>query len=287
MEAIAGYFENIAATKTYIDRYPASIIDLDALLKGGLLIEFGSGAGNDIKWLYEHGKPAHLMCSFEPDYGACLRLRYNLDPLLGLFSIMHLPINALKSGFDDCSANYVHANNMLLCAGSKDNIYTLVREAYRLLQNDGVAFGRTLSDKIDHQRAIKVQEKQAEVIARALAKPPLRKVERLKRFTRVTNASTRISHSYTEIVDSTTAEGRALLAEYNENRERRRHEKRPDFKEAFVLETVEALREGRLVGIPPQELEHMARSAGFSRTHTEIRRHPWKPTTDFYFRFDK
>lgn len=288
MKSLPGYFEDIASTKTYIGKYPASIIDLDALLNGGFLIEFGSGAGNDIKWLFEHGKRADSMCSFEPDVEACWRLRYNLDGLLGCWSILHLPLSAFDSNFSDGSANYVYANNMLHCLGNEDNVYACIEEAYRLLKRGGVFFGRTLSDKIDVKRIAEVKRKQRELIARALAEPPPERVECLQVFSRTTDCSTGISVFRTAIYDSQTPEGVARLERYNQEKEsRRKYEEIPDKKEAFALSTVRALQDGRLVGVAPEKLENMARSVGFNRNYTEVRDHPWKPTADYFFRFEK
>lgn len=287
MKSLRGYFENIAGLKTYIDKYPASIIDLPVLLDEEFLIEFGSGAGNDIRWLFEHGKAAHDMCSFEIDREALIRARYNLDELLGLWSIMHLPLDALNSGFKDGIVDYVYANNMLHCLSNEDKIYAAISEAYRLLGAGGVFFGKTLSDKVNPKRIAEVKSKQKKLIERASAKPQ-EKVTCLQVFTRETDCSTGISISRTVIYDSQTPEGVARLALYNQEKERRRkYEEMPDRKEAFALATVQALQEGRLVGIAPEKLENMARNVGFTHTHTEIREHAWKPTTDFYFRFEK
>ena len=58
MKSLPGYFENIK-NKTYLDRYPESIIRVNDL-KDKIFIEFGGGLGNDIVWL--------LSKSFNPKY---------------------------------------------------------------------------------------------------------------------------------------------------------------------------------------------------------------------------
>lgn len=79
-----------------------------------------------------------------------------------------------------------------------------------------------------------------------------------------------------------------FLKTLERNQKRVRKIPNPEYEKLkFALNTARALQEGRLVGLPPKELEDMARSVGFAHVYTELREHPWKPTTDFYFRFEK
>lgn len=322
MKSLPGYFQH-TIEKTYIDKYPPSIINLDKVIKNGTLLEFGPGTGNDLVWLLQNGKLPNQLNSLESDPEAFMILSDKLYnqlvimfkggmPLgklfimkteevaskissytpqtLALFWIhFHLPLGIGDQKYPSTGTfDYVYANNSFHCMGSKAGISTALSTAYSHLKPGGVLFGRTLSDKIDSKRITEVKRKQKEIIDSALAEPPLERVECLQVFSRLTDCSTGISVLRTAIYDSQTPDGAVLLEKYNQDMEnRRKYEEQPDRQEAFALATVRALQEGRLVGLPPKELEDMARSVGFAHVHTELREHPWKPTTDFYFRFER
>lgn len=57
--------------------------------------------------------------------------------------------------------------------------------------------------------------------------------------------------------------------------------------ERFALMTTKALEEDILIGFSENELRDLTRNVGFRKLYTEIKPWKWKPTTDFYFRFEK
>ncbi len=80
-QSIPGYFEHIR-DKTYIDKYPGSIIRLDDL-KHSKIVEFGSGVGNDVNYLISEMKcdPQNLFL-IESDIFHFIDTHDNLERLL-------------------------------------------------------------------------------------------------------------------------------------------------------------------------------------------------------------
>jgi SAM-dependent methyltransferase len=218
MKSLPGYFEHINR-KTYLDRYPKKIIRFDEL-KDKVFIEFGAGSGNDIDWLLTQGFNPKDMFLIEIDDDACSQAMKNLNEEFGEYSSHILLRDARSSGLKNLFADFVYANNMLHCLETRDNIFLVLKEAFRILRDGGVLFGRTLLENVDKQKL------------EAISEPKNRK-------------------------------------------------------EKFALLTANALQDGILVGLTEREIKKMAKEVGFSRAYTEIKPWKWKPTTDFYFRFEK
>ena len=125
-----------------------------------------------------------------------------------------------STGLKENFADFVYANNMFHCLETRDNILSVLKEAYKILKNNGVLFGRTLLNKIDKQKL------------HFISNP-----------------------------------------------------KNND--EEFALQTAKALQEGNLIGLSEDQLKKLAKNVGFSKVYTEHKPWKWKPTTDFYFRFEK
>lgn len=256
-QSMPGYFEHIR-TKTYIDRYPGCIVRLDEL-RDATIVEFGSGMGNDARFLIEQVgiNPSRLFL-VEPDPLVFTDALDNLesagwDPNCfgGIFmeGIFELDI-------PDGIADFVYANNFLHCLRyhtiieeakimafqistrlgrrmqleweeaakrtPEQRIESAVRKAWHLLRQDGIFFGRTLSDAVNPDNLNQLKQK------------------------------TRLSE-----------------------------------RERFALKTAQALQTGELVGIQPEELEQYAKQVGFKKTLTQIKPTEEKPTQDYYFRFER
>lgn len=218
MRSLPGYFEHING-KTYLDRYPITTIKINEL-KDKVLVEFGAGLGNDINWLINNGLNPKELYYIEMDNEAFGYAIKNLKEVFGLYSSHLLLRDCRGTNLKENFADFVYANNTLHCLETRDNIIITLKEAYRILKNSGVLFGRTLLNKIDKQK--------------------LQSISRPK-----------------------------------------------DDNEKFALLTAKALQDGILVGLAKEELEKMAKQVGFTKVYTELKPWKWKPTTDFYFRFEK
>lgn len=281
MRYLPGYFEHIRS-KTYIDKYPRTIIDINLLIKRRM-IEYGPGAGNDILWLIKHGMNPENIFSLEPDSEAKWIQACSLYPKLHLIHRFHHIFESVETtttpenhGFD-----FVYANNVLHCLEGIEAIFRALRRAHSHLRQDrGVFFGRTLSHEVDEDRMAEV-----EIL---LKKESRFLYERNKRPEYIEVYSGSISP---EGISSERVVHRRGDPEYYLELlgfDDFRQIENPEYERLyFALATARALHDGTLVGIPPEELEEMARSVGFKKTYTEIREHAWKPTTDYYFRLEK
>ena len=159
-QSMVGYFEHIK-NKIYIDKYPASIIRLDNL-RDSIILEFGAGRGNDAKFLIESvGVNPANMFFIESDIFYFVDLVDNLENFFESSLETHFfPGNVLSNYYPNEFANFVYANNFLHCLGYKtleeiksfeqgDKVRCVFRETYRLLKENGIFFGRTLSDYVD------------------------------------------------------------------------------------------------------------------------------------------
>jgi hypothetical protein len=252
---LAAYFNHIKE-KTYIDKYPQSIIKLDEL-KDSTFLEIGSGRFNDAKFLLERGIidiDSLYLC--EPYvFQVFCELVDRIDGMFGdnysfrnRHHICHGRIH--ENEFPDNFSDFVYANNVFHALGyktledeltirqyealsiqsqklpwallaPKQKIKEIVKDIYRMLKVNGILFGRTLSDEIDIN----------------------------------------------------------LLKKLEAKKEKSEEEK-------FAILTARAVLEGELIGISPTELESCAKEAGFRHTYTE-EKHTWKPRRNFYFRFKK
>ncbi len=222
MESLKDYFKHIAREypKTYLDKYPETIIRLGDLMQGTLL-EIVAGTGNDLLWLFQNGMPPEKMVSLENDMEAYRRQSYTLHDALGAWAFTHMPIGIQDPIFNgEGIFNFIYANNTLHCLDHKEGIQKALSRTFTFLKSKGIFFGRTLSNKINKKRLESIAVPESE-------------------------------------------------------------------KQEFALKTARAVQENKLVGILPEELEDMAIGAGFSHTYTESKKHPWKPTEDYYFRFEK
>ncbi len=249
-QSMNGYFEHVG-NKTYIDRYPASIINLKEL-ENAKIIEFGSGTCSDANYLINSLGIAPInLFLMECDM---YYLTKGVDKLEGCDTCLFfdsgmynctddtehcrvlpniIPRDILDNHFPDRFADFVYANNFLHSLGypymgyygtgfePKDKIRRVIGEAYRLLKTDGVFFGRTLSDRIN--------------------------TEKLKKLS--------IQHGLSR-------------------------------KEKFCLRTVDALSRKELIGLACEELVGYGINTGFSIIYIEITVSDWSPISDIYFRFE-
>lgn len=285
MDSLPGYLQATHG-RTYIDKYPRTIIDIDEL-RNGVLLEFGPGAGNDLLWLCQHGMAPDRLFSLEADRAAYAIQSFVLREQLRGFALFHLPFDLSDSRFPpEGGFDFVYANNVLHCLGNAAGIYAATTRAFGHLKTGGVFFGRTLSDKIDSERLAATITRQEEITRKILAEP-IPEVSHFETCEMSFQVGSDTINSQTAIHRLDTADGKKILSEYIERAERKKQERISGTREAFVLSTVNALKDGRLMGVKPEKLEQIARSVGFSETHVEVRKHPWKPTEDFYFRFEK
>lgn len=150
MKSLKSYFDHING-KVYIDKYPEKIIRLENLRKG-ILVEFGGGAGNDIKFLLAKGFPPEKLFFIELDKEVYNKAIGLLGKSFELFDSHLLLTDARNTGLKSKTADFIYANNMLHCLENKDNVTAVFKEAHRLLKSNGVLFGRTLLDKIDKEK---------------------------------------------------------------------------------------------------------------------------------------
>jgi len=259
-QSMAGYFEH-TKNKTYIDKYPRAVINLSDL-RDSIIVEFGSGAGNDIAYLIEHSglNPCNLFL-IDSDIYPFIDAMDRLEKLFGKhYDSQHFNWKGvLENGFPDEFAEFVYANNFLHCLGYRtlkeegavninavlerlgpqpprhikelyckanlepeDKARKAVGEAYRILKPNGVFFGRTLSDHIDLERLRNIEDRQKK-------------------------------------------------SEQGE----------------FVIATARALERKELIGLSPRALEAYAKEHGFQRAYTESTPESWSPVRDFYFRLEK
>lgn len=254
---LATYFDYVK-DRTFIDKYPASIVKLDEL-KGAALLEIGCGRFNDGKFLIEKGimDPDNLFLC-EPYIPAFCEVVDRFDGMFGngysfrnrhRFCYDRIDENEFPDGF----ADFVYANNVLHALGyktleielvlrhyegvppqeipehaarliltPKQKIKELVKEAHRMLKDKGIFFGRTLSDHIDED-----------------------------------------------------------LLQVLEAKEEKSQE------EEFAVLTAKAVLEGELIGLSPAELFFYGQEAGFNHMYIEEEPPNWKPRRNFYFRFEK
>lgn len=153
MKSLPDYFPHIAKEfpKTYINEYPKSIINIEALKKG-ILVEIGAGAGNDLLWLLQNGISPENIFSFETDENA-YKLQFELfHPTLKIYRAFQFPLDLRQAHFPDQSFNFAYANNVLHCLNDEEDVSSIMSEIYRLLKPRGIFFGRTLSNMIDFKK---------------------------------------------------------------------------------------------------------------------------------------
>ncbi len=282
MTSLPGYFQHIKG-KVYIDKYPAAIIDLNELMKG-TLFEFGPGAGYDLLWLFQHGMPPERMFSAESDSEAYRIQSYVLHSQVGIWAFFHLPMDIRDLRFRDEMFDFIYANNTLHCLGDKKGINAVVTKACRLLRPGGVFFGRTLSDEIDAGRLAAIEKKLGEIQEFTLVEQP--PVSCLEVYFSRLNPNGGEPLSAKLVISADSYAGQLLLEQSRPERTKRIPN--PEYERLrFTRDTAIAVQQGRLVGIPPAELESMAALAGFAHACTLVREHTWKPIRDYYFRFEK
>lgn len=148
--SLRGYFDHIE-DKVYIDHYPKSVIKLDEL-KNQMIVELGGGLGNDARWLLDFGVRPTNFYFVELDRAVYEQARTQLSMLA---EQDHLFLeDAKRTSLATGLADYVYANNVLHCVGSEISVLHVLEEAYRLLNEGGVLFGRTLHDNIDYKKCV-------------------------------------------------------------------------------------------------------------------------------------
>jgi len=150
MRSLENYFKHIKG-ETYIDKYPKNIVKLEHLKKG-VLVEFGGGIGNDMKFLLNQGFTPEKLFFIESDkevYNKAVKILKKNPKLPDPHFLLK---DAKKTWLSDEIADFVYANNMLHCLENKDNVIAVLREAYRLLKTNGFFLGRTLLDIIDEEK---------------------------------------------------------------------------------------------------------------------------------------
>ena len=184
-QSMPGYFEHVR-TKTYIDNYPEHTVRLDEL-RNATIIELGCGVGNDALFLLgQVGVDPSRLFLVESDPLIFTEALDNLES--GGWSPYDLGGVFMEGVFEltlpDGIAEVVYANNFLHCLGyhttveeaevmafqisarlgrriqpewegaakrtPEQRIESAVRKAWNLLRQDGIFFGRTLSDRLDH-----------------------------------------------------------------------------------------------------------------------------------------
>ncbi|MBD3156061.1 MAG: methyltransferase domain-containing protein [Candidatus Aenigmarchaeota archaeon] len=159
MKSLDGYFELIDG-KTYIDKYPPSVIKLENLKNDSIFVEFGGGIGNDINFLINSfGLNPKNVYFLDIDNDAYKKAFKRLKDFFGLIDYHLLLRDARKSNLKGNFADFVYANNMLHDLENKKNILKILKEAFRVLKKDGLFFGRTLSNEINEEKFRKILEK--------------------------------------------------------------------------------------------------------------------------------
>lgn len=271
IQNISGYFEHIK-NKTYIDRYPSTVINPDELRNGDVM-EFGCGFGNDVSFLIENLIVApnnyfliesnadcyvetsdRLEKLFFARWNPTQRLDKCFLPCdlsdysdeIAMFEMrfqqwIHTNLffgSVLKNNFADNLVDFVYANNFLHCLG-----YRTIHEEFRV---------------------------------------PLMNFSSLDKIIGVVRESYRLLRHHGVFFGRTLSNqvdlGRLVTLENKLEKSE---------KEEFVIRTTKALQEGELVGISRSELEAYATDVGFTGIYIEIRESEWKPIIDFYFRFEK
>ena len=256
-KGLKGYFDYLK-DKTFINKYPASIITLDEL-KNKSILEIGSGTFNDMIFLIQNKiiSPEDIHMS-EPYIPAFCESLDKIEQILGQgygyknrqrISFKELPNSEIP---DNC-VNFFYANNVLhslnyksledeldlnmlengnkisqeriiqLQKTGKDKIKEVITEAFRILKPHGVLFGRNLTDYVN-----------AELLNQLELKESKSKTDR------------------------------------------------------FAIWTAKAVLNKELTGINPLDFEYLGKRAGFKTTYTE--EEPLdknKPKINFHFRFEK
>ncbi|MFC1697310.1 hypothetical protein ACFL1H_03185 [Nanoarchaeota archaeon] len=258
MKKLSGYFDYLG-NKTYIDKYPETIIKNDDLFDKKIM-EMGCGTFNDMMYLIDS-----LVISWDDVYisepyipafcqtidkidkicgdGYCYenRLRISDRPLPNkdlsdecvdfVYSNNVLHALAYKSLEEKLDYNFYHEKKIYPCMKEKNKLFRVpneklvdvLKDVYRILDNEGVFFGRTLSAKVDMEVMEKLKNKK----------------------------------------DKTKAE-------------------------QFTYWTGEAVLDGTLMGLNPNRFSDLGKYVGFSKVKViEEEPNPEKPRRNLYFRFEK
>ena len=254
---LEGYFDYLGS-KTYINKYPQSILSLDEL-RGATILEIGAGVFNDLLFLVNKGITSvdSIMLSepYIPSFCDGLDKIENLTDQSYAFahryriSYVPFPNPELRSN----TINFIYANNVLHSLGYSSLSEDLEK---RLFAEKGIG---------DPKRIKQLQQ------------PPIAKIKQV------------LEDAYRVLTDGGIFFGRNLANFVNEIALRNLKEKEiKTSTDEFALWTAEAVLHGPLIGLSPQEFSQWAVKAGFSKIYTEVEQpDPVKPRINFYFRFQK
>lgn len=260
------YFEHIK-NKTYIDKYPSSIIRFNDL-RGSVLFEFGAGVGNDARFLLENRIifPENIFL-FEPDIYCVVDLCDNLEMLLSGYGMKHIrPVDVfqdLEFYYSDI-ADFIYANNFLHCLGYKST-RDLVAQAFCERIGKGMIKESELPyDVVNYWRNINNLDNKGKI----------------KKFFEL---------SYKILRSEGVLFGRTLSNKLDyEKLDTFVRKKELSEKEIFIVRTTMALSSGELIGLSSNELLNYASVAGFKKFYFEKKTiSSWSPISDFYFRIEK
>jgi len=158
MKSLQGYFKYVGK-KTFIDKYPPSIINLEDLY-GKIFVEFGGGIGNDMNYLVSVlGLDPKDLYFIDSDKNAFKKAQRRLKPLFQPYDNHLLLLDILNLRLKKNSVDFVYANNFLHCLETKDKVKNSVRKGYEILKDNGIFFGRTTKNYIDREKLKKIEEK--------------------------------------------------------------------------------------------------------------------------------
>lgn len=257
-EGLVGYFDYVG-DKTYIDKYPSSIMTLDQL-RGGTIVEIGAGNLNDIKLLIDRGIVSQdSVFLSEPYIPAFCDALDKIEKISGKsdYAFRHRDRISQRavpnSEFPDNCTDFVYVNNVLHSLGYKSLEDELDLRAY---------------EETDEGRPERIQE---------LLKSPEEKVKDVVR------------DAFRMLKEGGVFFGRNLANYVNEEvlieLERKNEKTKTD---EFAIWTAQAVLDKTLIGLCPTEFVSWAEEIGFKKTYVE--EEPLdsnRPRINFYFRFEK
>lgn len=271
IQSLEGYFEHIA-DKTYIDSYPSSIINLDDL-RDSVIVEFGSGVGNDLKYFISqlNLKPENLYF-IESDINHFIDAFDKLEKLL------------FKEGYGDNYPGIVDRN--FLPSDFYDYSVDIMRFEHYFQQylREHVSFGlfnnRFPSGFVDFVYANNFFHcLEYATIDEIIARSNLSSLDKVNMA---------LAEAFRLLKPKGVLFGRTLSCSLDSKKltwlESKAEKTR---KESFVLETAHALQKRELIGLDKGDFERCALKSGFTSANTFDRASSWKPIHDFYFRFEK
>lgn len=258
-----GYFSHIGE-KTYIDRYPPSIISLEDI-QGKTVVEIGCGIGNDaLHMMRNRVNPENLWlveCNLAYLVEALSRIDdiySNSDAVCEQFTYQHRDqyhhMGVADIPFPEGFADFVYCNNVLLCLR-------------------GLNLGEELAVMSDKVQTYIPQTRKPPMLDYALLSPK----EKMGKL---------FSEAYRILKSGGILFGRTFSDHVDDER-MKALETKDDEDSQFQLRNARQMLRGDLTGISPEELTEIAISSGFRNSLTELKASDWKPVEYFFFRYEK